>query len=423
MSHIWHPYTKFSALSAGLPPAIVRASGCYLHDADGNRYFDAVSSWWCAALGHSHPAIVNAISTQCETLQHSILGGMTHFPAQELARALVELMPDLARHVHFASDGACAIEVALKVALQYAYHRGEPARTKFLSLNHSYHGDTLATVSLGFLDDFHKPFASMRLPGAQIPVPPYDGTYEACLEDARRLFEEHRDVLAAVVVEPLCQCAAGMRIYDAEYLKQLYTMAHASGALFIVDEVATGFLRTGSMFAFMQADIDPDIVCVGKAVTGGSLPLSAAIVKDAIYATFSDEGDADNTFYHGHTYAGNPIACAAALAALAEYDKAPIRENVRRLSAQMAEGIEAMRAIEGVRNVRTLGVIGAVECATADMAKRAQEHMREGGYLLRPLGPVIYLMPPLITAKTELQAMLRDLKASLGVQKGPLNRE
>ncbi len=413
MSHIWHPYTKFSAIEQGLPPAIIKGNGCYLHDADDNRLFDAISSWWCMALGHSHPLIVNAIAEQAESLQLSILGNQTHFPAEKLAETLVSLMPDMSRHVHFASDGASSVEVALKIALQYAYLRDAPQRTRFLSLKQAYHGDTLATLSLGFLDAFHQPFAAARSPGEQLPVPPYDGSMKQCLATAEALFEANAGQLAAVIVEPLCQGTAGMRIYDPEYLRAIYTMAHKAGALFIVDEIATGFLRTGTMFAYMQANINPDIICVGKAVTGGALPLSAAIVKDEVYTIFSDSGDVDGTFYHGHTHAGNPIACAAALAALAEYDKAPLIDNVRVLSELMASGIAALADTPGVRDTRTLGVIGAVDCETIQAARDAAEAMRRHGYLLRPLGSVIYLMPPLITAKTELEAMIDCLGQSL----------
>ncbi|MFT5473957.1 MAG: adenosylmethionine-8-amino-7-oxononanoate aminotransferase [Kiritimatiellia bacterium] len=419
MSHIWHPYTTFSAIEKGLPPAIVRGAGCYLHDADGNRYFDAISSWWSAALGHSHPLIVNAIATQSNALQHSILGNMTHFPAEKLAQALVELMPDKSRHVHFASDGASSVEIAMKIALQHAYLQGQPERTQFASLHQAYHGDTLGTLSLGFLDHFHEPFAPVRFPGSQLPVPPYDGTQEDCIDAAHTIFLEQGASLAAIVVEPLCQCAAGMRIYDVAYLQAIYRMAREAGVMVIVDEIATGFLRTGTMFAFMQADLDPDIVCVGKAVTGGALPLSAAIVRDEIYNAFSDLGEADGTFYHGHTHAGNPIACAAALAALAEYDKAPLRDNVRRMSELMQTGIKSLADIPGVTAARSLGLIGAVTCETTAQAQAAQAIMRDRGYLLRPLGSVIYLMPPLVTARTELEAMLDALQASLQFKASP----
>lgn len=417
-SHVWHPYTRHATVTAGELPDIVRGDGIYLQAADGRRYIDAIASWWCCALGHGHPAITAAIHAQTDRLQHSILGNLSHPPARELALALAGLMPDPQRHIHFASDGASAVEAALKIALQYHWNRGQPQRQIILSLREAYHGDTLGTVALGYLDHFHKPFRSRLTTAGQIPVPPHDGDEAACLAAAHRLMDEAGDTLAAVIVEPLCQGAAGMRLHPPAFLRALCEAAQARGALFIVDEIATGFLRTGTLFAFEQAGIDPDIVCVGKALAAGALPISAAIVKDAVYDTFADT-PADHTFYHGHTFAGNPIACAAALAALHLYRDRDFQSQVATRAAALAEGMTQLQAVSGTRDIRHLGLIGAVTldlgapAADRRWARRARLEMQRRHYLLRPLETTLYVMPPLVTPPETLLTMIHDLAESL----------
>jgi adenosylmethionine-8-amino-7-oxononanoate aminotransferase len=401
-AHLWHPYTRHSAVEEGLP-LLVRGEGCYLFDDQGTRYFDGTSSWWCCALGHSHPRIVEAISEQAKDLQQSILGNLSHPKAIELAGQLAQLMPDPQRHVHFASDGSSAIEAALKISVQYRYNQGHPERFRFASLQEAYHGDTLATVSLGFIEEFHRPFSRVRNACHQLPVPPYDAEPAAAREAAKTLFETHGHELAAMVVEPLCQGAAGIRIYEASYLAYLNELCREHDVLLIVDEVATGFGRTGTMFAFEQAGIDPDIVCVGKALSAGYLPISAAIVRDAIYDTFTD-GEKDCTFYHGHTFAGNPLCAAAAVAALKVYQEEDLPTRAAELNKVLADGLEALRPLDGVKDVRCLGLIGAVEFEPVPPGeeaptRKAQTLLKAEGILVRPLGQTLYLMPPLNTPR------------------------
>ena len=409
MTKIWHPYTPFSDLDD--LPTIVRAEGIYLEDADGNRYVDAVSSWWSCSLGHNHPAIVEAIRSQSTTLLHSILGGQTHSGATMLAEKLAALMPDPDRHVLFAADGASAVEAALKVCLQHWSIRGQPERTQFAALQNAYHGDTLSTVALGYIDRFHHHFRSMLAPAHRIPVPPYDGEDEACVAAAETVFAEHGRQLAGLIVEPICQGAAGMRIYPASFLKRLHELCREHGVLFIADEIATGFGRTGKMFAFEYAGVDPDIVCLGKALSAGSLPISATVVRDSIYELFSDKPQ-DNTLYHGHTFSGNPLACAASLAALRVYEEDDIAAHVSRLGKVLAESLSTIADLPGVSDVRCLGLIGAIELRD-DRAAEVSRQMKNEGYLIRPLDKVVYLMPPLIISEEDLCAAVDALSRAV----------
>lgn len=381
-NHVWHPYTKFSA---GTLTNIVRAEGSFLYDDQGNRYIDAVSSWWCVNLGHSHPAIVDAIQKQTSILQHSILGNLTHPNAQELASRLAHLLPSPDRHVHFASDGSSANEAALKIAIQYFHNRGEPERDTFLSLTEPYHGDTLGAVSVGFMESFHRPFKRLVFPTVSVD-PVANDLAEAIKQNANRL--------AGVILEPLCQGAAGMRMYAPSTLKAAADTCRTHDIPLIIDEIAMGFGRTGKMFAFQHADIDPDIVTIGKGISNGTLPISATIVRDSIYDTFSDE-PVDHTFYHGHTFAGNPIASAAALATLDVYRDEniitkgeSIRHRLKHLSSDLAQH-------HYVKNMRTLGMIAAFDVASPEVAQTIRHAMKTEGVLIRPLGNVLYVMPPL----------------------------
>lgn len=415
-SRVWHPYTRFSQLEDGPLPNIVRGEGIYLQDDAGKRYVDAISSWWAAPLGHCHPAIVEAICKQAAELQHSIIGNMTHPNAVALAGAMAELMPNTAFHAHFACDGASAIEAALKVCLQYWNNKGED-RTLFVSLNQAYHGDTLAAISIGYIDAFHRPFRSMLLPAERLPVPPYDGTEVECVEAAELFFRKHGRSLAGMVVEPLCQGAAGMRIYTVSYLESIFSLCREYGVMFIADEIATGFGRTGKMFAFEHASLDPDIVCVGKALSGGSLPISAAVVADEIYDTFSDT-PVDHTFYHGHTYAGNPIACAAALAALKTYNEIEIADCARQRGVLLADRMSPLENLSAVVDVRCLGMIGAIELRDAEpgnvsLVQQVQRKMMRDGHIIRPLGNVIYLMLPLVTPEAVIEGAVDALKNAI----------
>ena len=388
---------------------MTRGEGPFLYDSAGKRYIDAISSWWCCNIGHTHPRIVDAIAAQAQQLQHSILGNLSHPRAIELAGRLTDLLPSQPRRAFFACDGASAVEAALKIAVLYHRQTGAPERQKFISLKEAYHGDTLGAVSVGYLDAFHSGLRPLIFPVHQIDRPcPGARNFglcahtcvDDCLRGVERLFDEIGARTAALIVEPLCQCAAGMRMYDPTALASLDRLCNQHGALLIVDEIATGFNRTGRRFAHEHAGIDPDIVCVGKALSAGTLPISATVVTERIAETFSDEGE-DHTFYHGHTFAGNPIACAAALAALEVYEQEDIAARAAEGAEIMQRGIATLVDLRGVMDARCLGMIGAVEFEQPPAEMHAE--LLNAGYLLRPLANVLYLMPPLNTPHEVLQ--------------------
>ncbi|MEI7880690.1 MAG: adenosylmethionine--8-amino-7-oxononanoate transaminase [bacterium] len=419
---IWHPYTRSSALKVGPLPIITHGEGIYLYDAEGRKYMDAISSWWACNLGHGHPAIIDAIIRQTRELQHSILGNLSHPRAIELASMIVGLFPD-DRRVMFASDGSCAVEAALKIALQYWYNMGQFHKTKFISLDFAYHGDTLGAVSVGYLEAFHRPFKSALFPVFQAPSPccgtcafhaPEKSCVRECIDAMRTIIREHAHEVVAVIIEPMCQGSGGMRIHTAEYLKALADTCKREGVLLIADEIAVGMGRTGKMFAFEHAGVVPDIVCMGKSLSAGYLPISAAVVRDSIFETFRDQPE-DHTFYHGHTFAGNPIAAAAAVATLRVYETEGIVAQAAAMAKILAEELTALAGLPGVRNVRSLGMIGVVELeddqeGTGTMrASQVRDRLRANGILLRPLGPVIYVMPPLITPEPVLRYLVQAI--------------
>ncbi len=417
-AHVWHPYTRFSTLAEEELPVLTRGEGVYLYDHKGTRYFDAISSWWCVNLGHGQPAVVEAIQRQAGALQHSILGNASHPPAIELAARLAALMPSPDRHVLFASDGSSAVEQAVKIALQFFANTGRPARARVACLEGAYHGDTLGAMALGYLDHFHRPFRAHLFPAVTIPFPSPENPDD--FEPARAVLDPQADVLAAVIVEPLLQGASGMRIYRETWLQALAAWCRANGVLLILDEIATGFGRTGTWFAFQRAGIDPDLICLGKGLSAGYLPLSATIARDAIYEAFTDR-PVDGTLQHGHTFCGNPIATAAALAALDLYADGVI-EAVPEKGHRLAALLEPARTWDGVCDVRSIGLMTAIEFTPAPpgtepgaaRAHRIRLALKRRGILLRPLGPVLYAMPPLTITDPELAelttAMLTAIK-------------
>jgi adenosylmethionine-8-amino-7-oxononanoate aminotransferase len=411
---IFHPYTPFSALEKDLPN-MVRGEGIYLFDDQGNSHVDIVSSWWACALGHGHPKVVEAIQSQAAVLQHSITGGLTHPNVLALADRLAKLMPTPDRHSVFSSDGCSAVEAALKIAIQYGYNLGRTEKTWVIGMDQGYHGDSLGALGAGFVDGFHKPFDKVVSHPAKLPFPVPTTNDPDGFEPSRQVIEQHKNKLAAVIVEPLCLGSAGMKIYSAGYLKQLADCCTKNDVLLIIDEVAMGFGRTGKRFAFNHAGIDPDIVCVGKALTAGYMPLSACIVKDKIYNTFSDEGSTDCTFYHGNTYAGHPIGCAAALAALDIYEAEDTVERAAEMAVKLKQWMRPMAGIESVQELRFLGMIGVVELKpeTKPLIPQIKQSLFEQGYLFRPLETVFYLMPPLVITDDELRAGVYALQQTI----------
>jgi len=411
---IFHPYTTFSAIKKGFPN-MVRGEGIYLFDDQGNQYVDIVSSWWACALGHGHPKVVKAIQEQAGVLQHCITGSLTHPNVLALAERLANLMPTPDRHTLFASDGCSAVEAALKIAIQYWYNLGRPEKNGLIGMDQGYHGDTLGALGAGFVDGFHKPFEHSVMHHEKLPFPRPTADDPDGFDPSRAVIERHANELAAVIVEPLCQGSAGMRIYPAGYLKKLADCCATNDVLLIVDEVAMGFGRTGKRFAFNHADIDPDLVTIGKALTAGYMPLSACIVKDKIYNTFSDKGETDCTFYHGNTYAGHPIGCAAALAALDIYEAEGTVERGAEMAEKMKQWMQPMAELDCVQELRFLGMIGVVELKpeTKPLIEKIKASLFEQGYLFRPLGNVFYLMPPLVIPDDELRGAVYALQQTI----------
>jgi len=442
--HLWHPYTDIAAFERSDFPIIERADGACLYDRDGREILDGISSWWCANLGHGHPAVVDAIARQARTHQHSILGTMSHPGAIRLAARLAELTPGPLSRTLFASDGASAVEAALKIALQYWVNVGRPERKEFVSLTDGYHGDTFGTMGVGFVPGFHDPFRHVLRPAlrADCPhcfrCPAIPGTRSGdspktansghvpelpacdlrCFGSMEELVRENRDRVAAVIVEPMCMGAAGMRIYPAAYLARLRALCDDTETLLIADEIAVGFGRTGALFACEHAGVAPDILCLGKALTGGYLPMSATVVTDAIYDAFRSDNGRDRTLYHGHTFCGNPILSAAALAALDVYTDGATLPSAARAMEALRDGIARLAGRPQVEKTRTLGMIGVLEIGRdaggSRAARAAAATALERGLFIRPLGPILYLWPPLTTTVRQIGRMVDLLGCAIG---------
>jgi adenosylmethionine-8-amino-7-oxononanoate aminotransferase len=420
---VWHPYTEITAFEASRFPVIERAEGCSLFDVEGRELLDGIASWWCVNLGHGHPRIVEAIRRQAARLQHVLLGGVSHPRAIELGERLGEVAPAGLGHAMFAADGSVAVEAALKIALQYWSNRGEPERTDFVALESGYHGDTLGAIGVGYVDAFHAPFRSAVRPALRAasphcnrcPAGKVPGSCRVeCFASLEAIVEEHHRTCAAVVVEPLVQAAAGMRIYPAEYLRRLRALCTRRGLLLVADEVATGFGRTGAMFACGAAGVVPDVLVMGKGLTGGTLPMSATLVSDAVYDTFRAARGRARTFFHGTTFCGNPITAAAALAALDVYRDERVVEGVAVRAALLARGMARVARRLGCAPLRSVGLVAAVEVPDAAggsvRARAVTERALELGLFVRPLGPVVYLWPALNAPHDVLRAMLERLE-------------
>ena len=420
---LWHPYSRHSAIASQPFPVITSGAGVYLTDTDGHRYLDAISSWWACNLGHSHPRLVKAIQRQAAELQHSILGNMSHPRAIELAAEITALFGAESRRVFFAGDGASAVEAALKIAVQYWHNTGHPERCRIVSLDHAYHGDTLGAVSVGYQAGFHQAFRPLMFPVLRAEAPfcagcrrqlTPDTCHLECFASMEAILTQQADTVAAVIIEPLCQGAAGMRLYAPAYLAKLAELCRRYDILLIADEIAVGFGRTGKMFACEHAGIQPDIVCLGKGLSGGYLPISATVVKPEIFETFRDQSG-DHTFYHGHTFAGNPIAAAVALEMLTVYREADIVSKAEQMGHILGREMERFKQLPGVKRVRGLGMIAALDLEDEQgqpsviRAQAVRERLLAWGVLIRPLGAVVYLMPPLIIGEDVLIKLVDDV--------------
>jgi adenosylmethionine-8-amino-7-oxononanoate aminotransferase len=428
---LWHPCTQMREHPDPLPLLpVAGAQGAWLLGHDGSRTLDAVSSWWVNLHGHSEPRIADAIARQARTLEHVILAGCSHEPAVELAERLLQIAPrepgraPLSR-VFYADNGSAAVEVALKMAFQWFGNRGdEPRRTKFVALQNGYHGETIGALSVGDIPLYRRVYAPLLIEALFAPSPDAylarpGQSAQGCAEDAAdalaHLLDEHAGEICALILEPLVQCAGGMRMHDPVYLKRVRELCDVHGIFLIADEIAVGFGRTGRMFAFEHAGVQPDLLCLSKGLTGGFLPLSAVLATEAIYEGFLDDSR-ERAFLHSHSYTGNPLACAAALASLRIFDSDDVLARNRGTASKMAALAAPLAAHPHVAEVRQTGMILAIElsqdgnCATPfDPARRiglqAYRTAMANGVLLRPLGDILYWMPPYCIDDDQLELL------------------
>lgn len=412
---VWHGFTQMASYLDNEPVIVERAEGRELIDVEGRRYLDAISSLWVTTLGHRVPELDEALRAQIDRVAHSTLLGNGNRVVIELAEALAPLVPVDGPHFLFASDGAAAVEQALKIAFQHWANLGVPGRTSYLTLGNAYHGDTVGSLSLGaggFGTDLFDPlrFGVIRAPGYDDPN---------ALARAAELVDEHAASLAAVVIEPLVQGAAGMLVADPSAYAPLADACRRNDVLLICDEVATGFGRTGTLFASEQCGLRPDLMAIGKGLTGGYLPMSATVASDRVHASFLGPDLSERTFYHGHSYSGNALAAAVALRHLGLLDEWDVLANVRARAATLARLVDQrIRPLPGVGAVRLCGLMGGVELAPpADglrWGRRVCAAAVRRGVLLRPLGDVVVLMPPLTVTDDELERIVDTLAAAIG---------
>jgi adenosylmethionine-8-amino-7-oxononanoate aminotransferase len=398
-AHLWHPFTQMRGWQSEDAPIIERGEGSLLFDTDGNAYIDGVSSLWCNVLGHRQPKIDAAVRAQLDKVAHTTMLGLSHPSAIELAERLSAIAPQGLNRVFFSDNGSTAAEVALKMAFQHFQHSGQPQRDQFVCLRMSYHGDTLGAVSAGGIDLVHTLFRPLLFDAHM--AEPGDAA------DMARILAEQGDRIAAVIMEPLVQGAAGMIVHPPGYLRAVRELCDQHGVLLICDEVATGFGRTGTMFACQQEGVTPDLMCVAKGLTGGYLPLAATLATEEIYRSFLGEFAEFKTFFHGHTYTGNPLACAAALATLEVLESESVIERLAAkidlLGTLLAEHVAPLAAVGEIRH---RGFMTGIELAGFSYEERAGHQVtlaaRERGAILRPLGDVIVLMPPLSISDDDL---------------------
>jgi len=433
LSVVWHPCTQMKDHEHMPVIPIKRASGVFLEDFEGNQYLDAISSWWVNLFGHANSTINDALKSQLDQLEHVLLAGFTHEPVIQLSERLVEVTPEGLTKCFYADNGSSAVEVALKMSFHYWLNRGEKNKRTFVSLENSYHGETIGALSVGDVALYKKTYQPLLMDSITVPTP---DSYlrekgESASQFAERQFEKldqvlktRGDEICAVILEPLVQCAGGMRMYDVVYLKKVRKACDKYGVHLIADEIAVGFGRTGSMFACEQADISPDFMCLSKGLTGGYLPLSVVMTTDDIYSAFYDDYENLTAFLHSHSYTGNPLGCTAALATLDIFKNENVIEKNKELSRAMATAIEPLKNHPHVSDVRQTGMITAIEMAKNPETRepfpwqqrrglRVYQHALTQGVLLRPLGDVIYFMPPYVITEQQIETMVNVAKQGI----------
>ena len=439
--HLWHPYTQMA--TAPPPLAIERAEGAYLYTADGRAILDAISSWWVTLHGHSEPRIAAAIAEQARRLDHVIFAGCTHEPAARLAARLVQRAPAGLHRVFYSDNGSTAVEVALKMAFQHWANRGENDRQQFIALEAAYHGDTVGTMAVGGVDVFHSTFKPLLFDVLRVANPyvgnvdnggnegggnesaetEYEERAGESVEHLERLLSENRGRVAAVIIEPMVQAAGGMLIWPASFLVAVRELCDRFDTLLIADEVFTGFARTGEFFACEHGPIIPDILCVSKAITGGTLPLAATLTHERIYDSFLSE-DRLKTFFHGHSYTANPIACAASLASLDILEDEGLT-RVRQIEKIHRERLERLRGLPAISGARCIGLIARMAVRGKarpgdetgyldDVGPHLHREFLKRDLLLRPLGNILYLLPPLATSDADLARVYDAIEEVVG---------
>lgn len=416
--HVWRPYTSSEDHERGEDLVVVGAEGAHLIDADGRRFLDATSSWWTCNLGYGHPRLVAALERQARVLAHVAMAGATHRPAAMLAERLVATAPQGDRRlsrVLFSDDGSTSVEAALKIAFQYWAQNGRPERTRFLALPGAYHGDTLGAMSVGALEEVGRVFRPLLSNLNEAPQPHSAAEWEQAVETLVRSLEAEADRVAAVVVEPLVQGAAGMQIYPPALLGRLREACDRADTFLIADEVFTGLGRTGTMWACEQAGVVPDLLCAAKGLSGGMLPFAATLATDRVFDGF--RGDMSRALLHGHTFCGNPLGAAVALEVLEVLRDEAVLEGLAPKAAAIAHCFARIGALQGASRPRSLGMIGAVDLGCGGyLGKtgwRVHDAAKRRGVLLRPLGDTVYVVPPLTIADDELATLLEVVEASV----------
>jgi len=435
---VWHPFTQMRDWADDDAPIIDRAHRCRLIDTDGNEYLDGISSLWVNVHGHRHPVIDAAVRGQLDRVAHSTLLGLGNVPSIELAERLLDHAPEGLSRVFYSDSGSTAVEVAIKIAFAYFRHTGSPERNVFVRFEGSYHGDTLGSVSVGGIDLFHELYRPLLF---EAPVADYPHCYRckyelhpdtcglACLQSLDRILAEHRGRVAAVIIEPLIQGASGMRVAPQGFLREVADRAREAGALLVCDEVATGFGRTGKMFACQHEDVSPDLMALAKGISAGYLPLAATLATELIYEAFLGAHTDNKTFFHGHTYTGNPLACAAALAGLQVFEAESVLEKLTPKIELFENLLDGFRHHPSVGDVRHKGLMAGIELvADAATGRPFDPDLRVGvkvtrkarslGAILRPLGDVMVLMPPLSIEQEELRQLMSIADKALGEVEG-----
>lgn len=427
LKYIWHPYTQMKDCQK-LPPILIKkAKGIKLFDSAGNYYYDTISSWWCNVHGHNHHKINKAINQQLKNFAHILFAGFTHEPAIALAEKLVKITPKNLTKVFFSDNGSTAVEVALKMSFQYWHNIGEKNKQKFICLDYGYHGDTIGTMSVaatGLFNQIFKPlfFSSYKIPSPycyRCPIKKEKISCQiGCLKPLEKLLQDKHQEIAGLIIEPMVLAAGGMIVYPAEYLAKLATLTKKYNIHLIFDEVATGFGRSGKMFAFEYVGATPDFLCLSKGLTSGYLPLAVTLTTQKIAQAFYADYEKKKTFYHGHTYTANPVACTAALASLDIFRQEHTLEKIKKIIPIFHQGLEQFRSIDIVGDARAIGLIGAIELVKNKETKEAFSFNQRIGYkiyqdglkqhlVLRPLGNIIYFYLPLCVTKSQVSKILQ----------------